>query len=55
MFFGWMYYPFSIAMIVGFALLLHAERRRAAVAAGPPVSPAEHREADGHDIPRVGV
>jgi hypothetical protein len=27
MFFGWQYYPFSIAMIVAFVLLLHAERR----------------------------
>ncbi|GAB1646300.1 hypothetical protein KRMM14A1259_67230 [Krasilnikovia sp. MM14-A1259] len=29
MFFGWLYYPFSIAMIVAFALLLHAERNDA--------------------------
>jgi hypothetical protein len=32
MFFGWMYYPFSIAMIIAFALLLRAERRYASVA-----------------------
>src|SRR4029453_3525595 len=37
MFFGWMYYPFSIAMIVAFALLLRAERRNA-VAASPPTA-----------------
>jgi hypothetical protein len=33
MFFGWMYYPFSIAMIAAFALLLRAERRNAVVPA----------------------
>jgi hypothetical protein len=30
MFFGWLYYPFSIAMIASFVLLLRAERKRAA-------------------------
>jgi hypothetical protein len=33
MFFGWLYYPFSIAMIIAFVLLLRAERRYASVAA----------------------
>jgi hypothetical protein len=33
LFFGWAYYPFSIAMIVSFGLLLRAERRHPAVAA----------------------
>ena len=33
MFFGWEYYPFSIAMIVAFTLLLHAERKHADAAA----------------------
>jgi hypothetical protein len=33
MFFGWEYYPFSIAMIAAFVLLLLAERRYAAVPA----------------------
>src|SRR6266508_2771758 len=42
MFFGWEYYPFSIAMIVAFALLLRAERRYAAVAA------KAHTPGDGH-------
>jgi hypothetical protein len=31
-FFGWQYYPFSIAMIVAFVLLMRAERKHAAVA-----------------------
>jgi hypothetical protein len=55
MFFGWMYYPFSIAMIVAFALLLRAERRNAAVAVGPQVRAEGRRGADGHDKPRVEV
>ncbi|BFU45601.1 hypothetical protein [Krasilnikovia sp. MM14-A1004] len=33
MFFGWLYYPFSIAMIISFALLLRAERRHAGATA----------------------
>lgn len=35
MFFGWLYYPFSVAMILAFVLLLRAERRYAAVAPSP--------------------
>lgn len=42
MFFGWQYYPFSIAMITAFALLLCAERKHRHVAAG-------RHAAVGHD------
>lgn len=36
LFFGWEYYPFSIAMILAFVLLLRAERRQPAAAATAP-------------------
>jgi hypothetical protein len=52
MFFGWMYYPFSIAMIVAFALLLRAERRNA-VAASPPTAQRNGTEGERHNEPRV--
>jgi hypothetical protein len=44
MFFGWQYYPFSIAMILAFALLLLAERKHAAAAAKPHVTAGAHDE-----------
>ncbi|GAB1692648.1 hypothetical protein [Krasilnikovia sp. M28-CT-15] len=44
MFFGWSYYPFSIAMIAAFALLLHAELRGEGAAATdtPRAEPIRH-------------
>ncbi len=56
MFFGWQYYPFSIAMIVAFALLLRAERKYRAVAAEAHVAAEGHRAVEGHDErPRARV
>jgi hypothetical protein len=53
MFFGWEYYPFSIAMIVAFVLLLRAERKHAAVTATARVMAEGHRTVEGHDERRV--
>ena len=46
MFFGWQYYPFSIAMIAAFVLLLRAQRKHAAaqVAAQGPRAMEAHGE-----------
>jgi hypothetical protein len=55
MFFGWQYYPFSIAMIIAFALLLHAEGKHAAVAAKAPVPLEGHPEVEMHDERRVAA
>jgi hypothetical protein len=52
MFFGWLYYPFSIAMILAFLLLLRAERRHAAEAGDPVNGPPR---ADARDERRVPV
>ena len=54
MFFGWMYYPFSIAMIVAFVLLLHAERR-SAVAVTASTLELKHTEGDRQEEPRVAA
>ena len=43
MFFGWQFYPFSIAMIVAFLLLLRAQGKRVAVVADVPAGPEPHR------------
>jgi hypothetical protein len=53
MFFGWEYYPFSIAMIVAFALLLRAERKHAAIAAKAHAAGEGHREVERHDERRA--
>jgi hypothetical protein len=49
MFFGWAYYPFSIAMIIAFVLLLRAERKHAAVATKAQVPPEAQVAAEGRD------
>jgi hypothetical protein len=49
MFFGWQYYPFSIAMIIAFALLLRAERKHAAIAAKAHIAAEGRSVAEGHD------
>jgi hypothetical protein len=55
MFFGWEYYPFSIAMIAAFVLLLRAERKHAAVTAKAD-GVAEGRGAvEGRDDRRVAA
>jgi hypothetical protein len=55
MFFGWGYYPFSIAMIVAFVLLLRAEHRYAASATKADVAVEGHRAMEGHDERRVAA
>jgi hypothetical protein len=44
MFFGWLFYPFSIAMIIAFALLLRAQRKHGAAAAKTQAATEGHDE-----------
>ncbi len=53
MFFGWEYYPFSIAMIAAFALLLRAERKHAAIAATAHAAGEGHCAVERHDERRA--
>jgi hypothetical protein len=53
MFFGWDYYPFSIAMIAAFVLLLRAERKHAAVTTKADGVAEGRGAAEGRDERRV--
>ena len=55
MFFGWEYYPFSVAMIVAFALLLRAEHEHSAAAAEAHAARKGHRAVEEHDEPRIAA